>query len=170
MSSRWKIGLWVAGGTIVGIVAALIVVSVEISRRSQSWMQEWLSHEYNSKVDLSGFHVAIPFPLVESGADDVVLHFQGRQDLPPLIAIKRVTVRTSIWGLIRNTRRISFVQLEGLQINVPPHDKSGGGDGAKKALGQFRMLRFGEIRSENATLKILTSPAVEVLPENVALA
>jgi hypothetical protein len=157
VSSRWKIGLWIAGGTILGIVAALTAVSVEISRRSQSWMQDWFSHEYNSKVDLSGFHVAIPFPLVESEADDVTLHFQGRQDLPPLIAIKRVTVRTSIWGLIRNTRRISFVQLEGLQINVPPHDKTGGGDGAKNAMRQFRMLRFGEIRSENATLKILTS-------------
>lgn len=157
MSSRWKIGLWVAGGTIVGIVAALIVVSVEISRRSQIWMQDWFSHEYNSKVELSGFHVAIPFPLVESEADDVTLHFQGRQDLPPLIAIKRVTVRTSIWGLIRNTRRISFVQLEGLQINVPPHDKSSGGDVAKNAMRHFRMLRFGEIRSVNATLKILTS-------------
>ncbi len=42
MSSRWKTGLWIVGGMTLAIVAALIVVSVEISRRSRGWMQDWL--------------------------------------------------------------------------------------------------------------------------------
>lgn len=121
-------------------------------------MQEWLSHEYNSQVELSSFTVAIPFPLVETQAENVTLHFQGRQDLPPLIAIKLVTMRTSIWGLLRNTRRISFVQLEGLQINIPPRQESnGGGQGAKNAMKKFHAVKFGEIISDGATLKILTT-------------
>jgi AsmA-like C-terminal region len=158
MSSRWKAGLWIVGGMAVVIVAALIVVSVEISRGSRDWMQEWMSHEYGSKAELSGFSVAIPFPLVQIEADNVTLHFQGRQDLPPLIEIKRLTMRTSIMGLIRDTRRISFVHLEGLQINVPPREESSGGDGgAKNAMRKFHEVRFSEILSENATLTIMTS-------------
>lgn len=159
MSSGWKIGLWIAGGTFLAIAAALLAVSVEISRRSRDWMQDWLTHEYNSQVELSSFTVAIPFPLVQAKAENVTLHFQGRQDLPPLIAIKRMRMRTSIWSLLRATRRISFVQLEGLQINIPPRQESngGGGQGAKNAMRKFRAIRFGEILSDGATLKILTA-------------
>ncbi len=158
MPSRWKTGLWIVGGITLAIVAALIVVSVEISRRSRGWMQDWGSREYDSDVELSGFTVTIPFPLVQAEADNVTLHFQGRRDLPPLMAVKRLTMRTSIVGLIRNSPRISYVHLEGLQINVPPREESrGGGGGAKNAMRKLRTLRFSEILSENATLKILTS-------------
>ncbi len=67
-------------------------------------------------------------------------------------------MRTSIVGLIRNTPRISFVHLEGLQINVPPREESrGSGGGAKNVMRKLHTLRFSEILSENATLKILTS-------------
>jgi AsmA-like C-terminal region len=157
VSSRWKIGLWIAGGTVLAMVAALIAVSVEISRGARGWVEDSLTREFNSNVELSSFRVAIPFPLVQGEGENLALHFQGRQDQPPLILVKRFTLRTSIWGLLRNTRRISFVQLEGLQINIPPREESGAGGGAKNAMRKFRTLRFDEILSDGATLKILTS-------------
>jgi hypothetical protein len=157
VSSRWKIGLWIAGGTVLAMVAALIAVSVEISRGARGWVEDSLTREFNSNVELSSFRVAIPFPLVQGEGENLALHFQGRQDQPPLILVKRFTLRTSIWGLLRNTRRISFVQLEGLQINIPPREESGVGGGAKNAMRKFRTLRFDEILSDGATLKILTS-------------
>jgi hypothetical protein len=140
-------------------VAAMIALSVTISRKSRDWMQEWLSREYDSQVQLSSFSVSIPFPLVQTEAENVTLQFRGRQDLPPLIAINRLTMRTTILGLLRNTRRISFLHLEGLQINVPPREASGGGgsEGAKNAMRKFHMARFGEIVADDATLKILTT-------------
>jgi hypothetical protein len=153
VSSRWKIGLWIAGVTTLAIVAALIVVPVEISRGVRGWVEDSLTHEFNSKVELSRFRVVIPFPMVQGEGENLALHFQGRQDLPPLIAVKRFTLRASIWGLLHNSRRISFVHLEGLQINVPPR-KDGGGD-VKGAVEKFRTLRFDEIISDGAMLKIL---------------
>jgi len=159
VSSRWKIGLWIVGGTFLSIVAALIALSVEISRRARGWAEDSLAHDFNSKVELSSFRVAILFPLVQGEGENLALHFHGRQDLPSLILVKRFTLRTSIWGLLRNSRRISFVHLEGLQINVPPREEnssSSGGD-AKSAMRKFSTLRFDEIVSDNATLKILTS-------------
>ncbi|HXR09284.1 MAG TPA: hypothetical protein VN792_00845, partial [Candidatus Acidoferrales bacterium] len=136
MSSTWKIGLWIAGGTVLGIVAALIAVSVEISRGARGWVEDSLTHEFNSKVELSSFRVAVPFPLVQGEGENLALHFQGRQDLPPLISVKRFTLRASIWGLLHNSRRISYVYLEGLQINVPPRGEGGGTSGgdAKSAM------------------------------------
>ncbi|HTC64440.1 MAG TPA: AsmA-like C-terminal region-containing protein [Candidatus Saccharimonadales bacterium] len=158
VSSRWKLGLWIAGGTILAIVGMLIIVCVVILRSARGWVEGSLTHEFNSKVELSSFRVAVPFPLVQGEGENLALHFQGRQDLPPLIFVKRFTLRASIWGLLHNSRRISFVHVEGLQINVPPRgDSTGGGINAKSAMRKFRALRFDEILSDDATLKILTS-------------
>lgn len=158
MSSRWKIGLWMFGFAILAVVAGLTILSVLISKRSRVWMQDWLSHEYNSEVELSSFGVTIHFPLVQAEAADVTLHFKGHRALPPLIEMKRVTMRASMWGLIHGASHISFVRLEGLQIVIPPREQhAGGGDDAKSAMRKFRALRFDEILSEKAKLKILTS-------------
>jgi hypothetical protein len=161
VSSRWKLGLWIAGGTLAAFVTLLIFAGILISHRSREWLQEWMSQEYHSKVELSSFSVTIPFPLVQTEAGDVTLYFHGRRDLPPLIFIRRLTMRTSMWGLLRGSPWISFVHLEGLQINVPPREESGGTNGASgganNALRKFRSIRFGEMLSENAVLKILTT-------------
>ncbi len=159
MSSRWKIGLWIAGGGSLAIVVALIGVSVVISRSARGWVEDSLTREFKSKVELSGFRVAVPFPLVEGEGENLTLHYQGRQDLPPLIVVKRFTLRASLWGLLHKSRRISYVRVEGLQINVPPREESGstGGVDAKSAMRKFRALLFDEIDSDGATLKILTS-------------
>ena len=155
MSSRWKIGLWIVGGTMLAIVAALIVVSVVISRRARVWAEDWMTHEYNGNVELSAFRVAIPFPLVQCEGENLVLHFLGRKDLPPLIAVRRFTMRTSLWGLLRSSRRIQYLKLEGLQINVPPREEQNSDGTGNNFSKKFRKVRFDEIISENAILKIL---------------
>jgi hypothetical protein len=158
VSSRWKIGLWIAGGMVLAIVAALIAVSVEISRSARGRVEDSLTHEFNGKVELSSFRIAIRFPLVQGEGENLAVHFQGRQDLPPMIAVKRFTLRATIWGLLRKSGRVSYVHLEGLQINVPPREagSTSGGD-AKSVMRKFRTLLFDEIVSDGATLKILTS-------------
>jgi len=158
VAKPWKFALWIAGGMLLTFVTAAIVLSVLVSRKARDWIQDWLSHEYNSQVELSSFSVAIPFPLVQAEAGDVTLHFQGRHELPPLIAIKHLTMRTSILGLIGNPRRIAFVNLEGLQINIPPREENRGtGIDGQKAMREFHTMRFSEIVCDGATLKILTS-------------
>ena len=142
----------------MAIMGLLIVASVVVSRNARGWVADSLAHEFKSKVELSSFRVNVPFPLIQAEGENLALHFQGRQDLPPLIFVKHFTLRTSIWGLFRNSRRISHVQVEGLQINVPPREDSAGGAGnAQGAIRKFRALRFDEIISDGATLKILTS-------------
>jgi hypothetical protein len=156
MSSRWKIVLAVLAGALVTIIAVLVIAAVLISRHARDWAQQWMTRQYNSNVELSAFRVAIPFPLVQCEAEDIVMHFRGRQDLPPLIAIRRFTMRTSLWDMIRRSRRIQFLQLEGLQINIPPREERGGSDPAKSVRWKFGTVRFDQIVAQNAVLKILT--------------
>lgn len=158
MSSRWKIGLWIAGAAVAGMVAMVIIASVAIARGARGWVEDSLTHEFNSKVELSSFRITIPFPLVQAEGENLSLHFQGRKDLPPLIFVKQFILRGSIWGILHNSRRIAYVHMNGLQINVPPRDEGGGAAGyTKSAMRRFRTLRFDQIVSDGATLKILTS-------------
>ena len=158
MSSRSKILLWILGGAMLTVVGVCIVASILISKKSRGMLQDWMSRQYGGDVQLSDFHVAIPFPLVQVQADDVTLYFKGRRDLPPLIAIKQLTMRTAMWGLLRGSPHISFVHLEGLRITIPPREAqtAAGGD-AKNTMRKFGIARFDEILTENATLTILTS-------------
>jgi AsmA-like C-terminal region len=157
MSSGWKTVIWIVGGMVLAIAAALIVASVMISRRARVSAEDWMAHEYNGKVELATFRVTMPFPLVQCEGQNLVLHFQGRQDLPPLIAVQQFTMRTSLWGLLRRSQRIQYLKLEGLQINVPPREEQNSSGAGKNFSRKFRAVRFDEILSENATLKILTS-------------
>jgi hypothetical protein len=95
------------------MLAALTAASVMISRRARVYAEDWMTHEFNGNVELSSFRVAIPFPLVQCEGENLVLHFQGRQDLPPLIAVHRFTMKTSLWGLLRSSRRIESLGLVG---------------------------------------------------------
>jgi len=156
MSSRRRRALKIGAGTALVFSAVLVVASVVILRRAEPWAEDWLAREYNSSVKLSSFHVSIGFPFVECEGENLELEFQGRQDLPPLLAIRRFRMRTVFQDIFRRNHRIQFLQLEGLQINVPPRGEAGNHAALKKFSGKFRAVRFDEIVSDNAVLKILT--------------
>lgn len=156
MFSRWKIFLWVIGGALFAIVVTLIVTAAVVSRRARFWVQDWMAHQYNSKVELSAFRVTIPFPFVQFESDDLILHFKGRQDLPPLIAVKHLTLRTPLRQFLSNRRHVEYLHLEGLQINIPPREERAGDDTERNLGRKIPTIRFDRIVSENATLRILT--------------
>jgi hypothetical protein len=156
MSPRWRIALWALTGAALIFVAALILAAVMVSRHARGWAEDWLTRQYNSKVELAAFRISIPFPLVQCEGDNLILHFQGREDLPPLIAVAHFTMRTSLLGLLRRSRHIEFLKLDGLQINVPPRSAQIGEGPYKSFKGKFRAVRVDEILSQNATIRILT--------------
>jgi len=57
---------------------------VEISRSARGWVEESLTHEFNGKVELSSFRVAIAFPLVQGEGENPALYFQGRFRTPSI--------------------------------------------------------------------------------------
>jgi len=156
MRRRSKVALWIAGSAVVLFLAVLIVAAVAVSRNARRWAEDALTRQYNSKVELGAFRISIPFPLVQCEGENLVLRFQGREDLPPLIAVTRFTMRTSLTGLLRAPHRISFLKLDGLQINVPPRSAQNGQSPYKNLKGKIRSVHIDEILSENAVLRVLT--------------
>jgi hypothetical protein len=156
MSPRWKAVLWITGGAILTMLGILLLASIVIARRARDRVEEWLTRQYNGNAELAEFRVTIPFPRVQFEGAGLVVRFRGRQDLPPLVAVKRFTLRTPIWGLLRRSSDIAYLGLDGLQLNIPPREASGRASEMKAVTGRFRATRFDEIVAENAVLRILT--------------
>jgi hypothetical protein len=156
VSQRWKIGLYIVSASILAFAILLVGVSVETSRHMRDWVAAWLAQHYNSSVEISSFDLKFAFPTVQCEARNLVLHFRDRKDLPPLIRVDAFTVQTSVWGILRNPRRIDSVLLQGLQLNIPPREERAGSQPEQYFLRRTRGVRFREIRAKNAVLKVLT--------------
>lgn len=170
MSSRWKIVLSIFGIAACVAAATVTVAAIEISRHARDWVRAELQQQYKSDVELGNFGISV-YPHIQASGEDLVLHFESRRDLPSLITVKRFTVRGSFLELLRNPRRVRFVHLEGLQINIPPREERQGGGGANlQNVGRkVRSAYFDEIVSENAVLRISTTkPAKKPLEFDIA--
>jgi hypothetical protein len=76
-----------------------------------------LSERLDSDVELRTLTLRV-FPRIRVSGDGLVVRFQHRRDVPPLVAIDRFDVDADLVGLWR--RQIARVALSGLAINIPP--------------------------------------------------
>jgi hypothetical protein len=151
---RWS--FWTAIGLVVfavilvvGFVAAVPMSSDTLRRR----MIATLSERLDSEVELGDLQLRV-FPSLHAEGKDLVIRMQGRTDVPPLIAVKGFTVNATLTGLWR--KRVANVQLEGLEISVPPDH--GGLDDHKKPSDtrKARRVRHGDEESLERTVVIDT--------------
>ncbi len=160
LSKRWKIVLGVVGGAVLAFCLVFAVGLVWASRHVQQIVMNSLQDQFNGQVTLDSIEIKT-FPFVQVSGTGVVLRFEGREDLPPLIAVKSFSARASWVGLMRLPRHISHVTLEGLQITIPTAQQAGADERAKikKSLGRFHAVVMDDVHSENATLTILPKQA-----------
>jgi hypothetical protein len=90
-------------------------------------------------------------------ADDVALRVPDRPDLPPFVAIERVTIESSptrLFGeLLRG--RVQLVHMDGLTITIPPGEaKAQAMQGASKGRDKSKVV-IERLLAHDATLKIL---------------
>lgn len=157
MSARWKIVLAMVAIVACAGAAAIAVAAVEIPRHARDWIRAELEQQYKSEVDLGNFNISV-YPHVQASGENLVLHFQARRDLPPLVTVNQFTVRASLLDLLRSPRRILFVHLEGLQVNIPPREeRQGGGSNFQNISRKIRPAYFDRIVAENAVLTIMTT-------------
>ena len=64
------------------------------------------------------------FPRPEIWGENLVIRYQGRHDMPPLVSIRQFSAASSIVGLIGRPLHLRSVTLEGLNIYVP-RDRDG---------------------------------------------
>lgn len=119
---RWR--WWhVAAGALVLLLVVSVIASFTLRPRVEAWARaqtiSFLEEAFDSEVELGGLDVQLGQTFRVSGRD-LVLRHKGRRDVPPLIVIASFDVATGLRHLFQTPRRIDFVEVDGLQFNIPP--------------------------------------------------
>ncbi len=112
----------VASITLLVIFSVMFVAAVPLSSDIlRHRIIHALSEQLDSDVDLGDLHIRV-FPGLRAEGADLRIHQRGGAlaGYPPLIAIKSFHVDASVAGLMR--KHVSHVQLDGLEINIPPSE------------------------------------------------
>ncbi|HET9400362.1 MAG TPA: AsmA-like C-terminal region-containing protein [Candidatus Acidoferrales bacterium] len=167
-SARWTIVLTIIISSIGIVVSSVIFAFQQVRPHARGWVEHWLEAKYESDVDLAEFDISV-WPRVHVEGAGLVLRYHGRTDLPPLLAIRRFHVDTSLRHLFRVPRHVDHVYMEGMQINLPPRgssenpmSKGAHGVGGGSAAGS---IVVDEIVAEKVILMILPKKK-ENLPQD----
>ncbi len=117
---RWLKGIGIALLVLAaGVALALTVFAPKLKSVARARVEAYLAAHFQSDVRFTDFDVAL-WPEPSATIDGLALTLKGRADIPPLIQIRRVTLRTTAFGLFAKHIYISSVRLEGLQLTMPP--------------------------------------------------
>ena len=111
---------------LIGLLVAVVAVKVflrTLGPRARVQVIQALQQRFDADVQLRSLDISLsPIPTVV-GQGLSIRHKQWN-DPKPLISIVRFTARTSLRDLIFQTNKVESVQLEGLQIDLPPRGSS----------------------------------------------
>lgn len=131
-----RVLLWVAVAFGV-LFVALTLTGYYLSRRFEPFVRErtaaYLRQRFASELTWSGFHIYLPMKsplrvLLAAGrgavliaeADDIVLRYQGRNDIPPLLKMHKLHFEADLRSLLHRPVAVKLVRLEDLELNIPP--------------------------------------------------
>jgi len=104
----------------------LIIPAVMVYQRTRDiddWTRDWvirsLAQHFNSRVELGSIHVTA-FPEMSATGENLVVYYQNRTDVPPLIRIQQFTFHLGFMGILRVPRHIRGVHLDNMVITIPP--------------------------------------------------
>ncbi|MGD0127390.1 MAG: AsmA-like C-terminal region-containing protein [Terriglobia bacterium] len=98
------------------------------------------------------------WPSIRIAGEGVAVRQQARAEMPPLVAIRKFSLQASLWELLRPTKHVQEIWVDGLHVQVPPHeDQNQQKGGAKRAKLPVRFV-VDTISSQDAEL--------DLLPEN----
>jgi hypothetical protein len=161
---RW---LLVAFVLVLAVGAILLSVATRLTPHIRDRAVGALSARFKSDVDLAALQVSI-FPRPELHGTGLTLRHNGRTDVAPLIRIQSYSASAGLWGLMNSPLRLKTVELDRLEISIPPggvrgrpqksaHATPRGSPpehpGASSAVAS--RLIVGEIVSRMATLEIV---------------
>jgi hypothetical protein len=150
VSKRKK--LWLGGIALVVLIlgvgayiaASVIAKQFEPTLRAQAI--QYLHDRFHSDVELAELHINRPKistiqillrhgrgAIVGVEGDGLSIRFGGDRSRPPLFAIKKVFFTVDLGMLFEAKKSVSFVSLDGMEINVPPKGERqnfGGGGGS----------------------------------------
>lgn len=113
----------IAVGALVFLAIGVSVLSTPLlSRLAKERVVSGLEQNFNCTLEIRDLRVSL-LPRVEVTGESLVFHLKDRPGMPPMIAIRRFTAHANLLGLL--AKHISTVQLEGLDIHIPPREDRG---------------------------------------------
>jgi hypothetical protein len=114
---RWIWSAIALGATLI-IAAVLFVSAVPLrSETLKKRILETLAQRLDADVSLDDVSLRV-FPRLHAVGYGLIIRQHGRENVPPLIAIKEFTVDADVLGVWR--KHVAHVQLKGLDISIPP--------------------------------------------------
>ncbi|HTR35314.1 MAG TPA: hypothetical protein VMH80_05400 [Bryobacteraceae bacterium] len=143
---------------IVVIAVAIIMLAAVVGWMLRGRIEETvrrraaagLEQAFAGRLEWKSFQVGL-VPRLQVNILGLVLHFEGRNDQPPLISIRKLSATSDLSALLR--RHIQYVRLEGLEIQVPPKSQRTPqqGDSVPRAARDFLI---DEIVADGTVLKV----------------
>ena len=140
----------------VFIIAGLVALK-SLPRIARPIVIADLQERFRSTIEIGQIEVHgwIPPRIV---ASDIVVRYHGRNDVPPLMTVKRLTGSASLSGAWTRKWRVNSLHLEGLQIRIPPqNDERGQPYRVRRSHPELRLpsIEFNEVDANDALLEIL---------------
>jgi len=144
----------------IGAAVVLAVVVVAGTLLALNWpfteaaVTKTLEDRFARQVTIHKFRgTYFPPGCVAEGVD--FLHRQ-RKDLPPLITVETLTLRTGYTGLLRITKLINYVRVQGLHLRIPPKDPNATRETFPLTNSvSGKTLTIGEIATDDAVVEFL---------------
>ena len=112
------------GWLAIGILAAVLLATLaslftRVTPHVRDLAVKALNERFDSETEIDTLQVSI-FPQPEVSGTGLVVRHKGRRDVAPLITVKSFSASATIPGLIFNRLHLKTIDLEGLEIRVPP--------------------------------------------------
>ena len=150
---RWLV---VVAALLLIIIIALVAAGPFIKSQIRSRTEAYLRARFQSDVQFANFDIDL-YPRPRVVITGLTLRLKGRTDVPPLIQIQRVSFSASVPDVLRRRYTIERVQLDGLQIHIPP--KGSGArpriQGTDVDLARKYPVLIREIHATNGLISIL---------------
>jgi len=128
---------WLAIAVLFAVLlATLASLFTRVTPHVRDLAVKALNERFDSETEIATLQVSI-FPQPEVSGTGLVVRYKGRRDVAPLITVKTFSASATIPGLIFKQLHLKTIDLEGLEIRVPPGGLRGAGvslpkDGEKK--------------------------------------
>jgi len=149
---RWPI---IVAGLLALFLAVMAVLGTRLSPYVRSWTIKALRERYESDIAFKKLDVLSVFPEVRVSGEGLELRHKGRNDVPPLVSIRKLSVEGNLLGFLRSPRHFRRLELDGLEINVThSQEPSEHRNGTKRSSGQLYPFVIAEVVADDAVLRV----------------
>ncbi|MGD0297212.1 MAG: AsmA-like C-terminal region-containing protein [Bryobacteraceae bacterium] len=151
---RWSL---IAGAFVVIAIGGVAILFARNWPFTPRAVTAALQDRFARTVEIRNFRVTyFPPGFVAEGIS--FLH-RKRKDLPPLITVGTLIVKTSYIGMLTPQKRLSQVQVIGLHVTVPPKSPDGQSSGVMPLTNSSKndTLAIDEITTDDATIEFMSS-------------